>query len=142
MGSYKFYKLDFDGWANRIGGPNKPGSHWEVVLSEHPEFFRFNQERTKASLVWRRTFPRNYNVDDEPERLPDHQISGRPYDRISRRPLSTDEVQALISVAIELHERALEQKKASFINSPFVTALVASLSAGIGAAVGAILGSP
>lgn len=135
MGAYKFYKLDFDGWANRISGPEKDGSHWKAVFSDHPEFFRFNEYRTKASLVWRRTFPRNFDVDAEEEVLPDHQITGESYDRISRKPLSANEIQALVNVAVSLHERAIEQNKASRWWLPILTAILALFGSIIGAVI-------
>ena len=63
MSTYKFYKLDFATWADRIVGDRSKSKHWEKVFSDHPEFFRLDQTRTKASLVWRRNYPKNYNVD-------------------------------------------------------------------------------
>lgn len=132
MGAYKFYKLDFEAWANRISGPQKSGEHWKTVFRDHPEFFRFNQEQTKASLVWRRTLPRDYDVDGVPEVLPDHQLDGGQYDRISRRPLDPDEIKALITVAIELHERAIDQQRSSRWWIPLLTGFLALLGAVFG----------
>jgi hypothetical protein len=137
MGAYKFYKLDFEAWANRIGGPQKSGEHWKAVFEDHPEFFRFDQGKAKASLVWRRTLPRDYDVDSVPEVLPDHQIPGTPYDRVSRRPLEPNEIQALISVAIELHERAIDQQRSSRWWIPVLTGVLAFA----GAITGALLSS-
>lgn len=133
MGAYKFYKLDFDAWANRMSGPQKNGEHWKAVFEAHPEFFRLNQERTKASLVWRRTLPRDYDVDGVPEILPDHELEGRPYDRMSRRPLDPDEIKALITVAIELHERAIDQQRSSRWWIPLLTGGLAFFGAIAGA---------
>src|SRR5688500_18588789 len=60
MGTYKFYKLPFDGWADRISGDSSKGDHWKTVFLEHPEFFRFDSKREKASLVWRRQYPKRF----------------------------------------------------------------------------------
>tara|TARA_B100000378_G_scaffold170218_1_gene137242 strand:- start:377 stop:904 length:528 start_codon:yes stop_codon:yes gene_type:complete len=137
LGTYKFYKLDFAGWANRISGPVKSADYWETVFREHPEFFRVNSDERKASLVWRRQHPRNFNVDEEREHLPDHEIDGTNESRISRRPLAAAEITALIGVAISLHERALEQNKARMWWIPLGAALLAFL----GGLVGTWLGS-
>ncbi len=87
LGTYKFYKLDFKGWSRRISGTAKDPAHWQLVFKEHPEFFRVNSGDNKASLVWRRQFPRNYDVDEINETFPDDEIDGTAEDRISRKPL-------------------------------------------------------
>lgn len=109
LGTYKFYKLEADGWADRISGRQKSSEHWISVFREHPEFFRQAAEKEKYSLVWRRQFPRNFDVDEEAEVSADHQFAGLPYDRISRRPLAPSELTALIGVAVNLHQAALDQ---------------------------------
>jgi hypothetical protein len=79
---------------------------------EHPEFFRLDQKRERASLVWRRTFPKNYNVDTESaitEKLV--ALSEADKKRISRRPLTNEDISTLMSTAINLHSKALEQKQ-------------------------------
>jgi hypothetical protein len=57
MATYKYYKLDFEGWADRISADRNRADHWQAVFEEHPEFFRLDGERKKASLVWRRAVP-------------------------------------------------------------------------------------
>lgn len=110
LGNYKFYKLDAGGWAMRISGGGKSAQHWGEVFDEHPEFFRrATVGQNKFSLVWRRQFPRNFDVDAEAEHLPDHEIDGTSESRISRRPLNPSEITALIGVAVELHQAALNQ---------------------------------
>ena len=54
MGTYKFYKLDFEGWAERITANPNQAPYWKNLFEEHPEFFRLDGERERASLVWRR----------------------------------------------------------------------------------------
>ena len=63
MATYKFYKLDFKGWSDRITGTEDNASHWKRVFEEHPEFFRLDSARQKASLVWRRQYPKRFDVD-------------------------------------------------------------------------------
>jgi hypothetical protein len=132
LGTYKFYKLDTARWADRITGTSETAEKWQTVFREHPEFFRLTSDQTKVSLVWRRQFPRNFDVDEEPEEFPDHEVDGLTESRISRRPLTPSEVTELISVAIRLHDRALEQKKARIWWIPAVLSLV-------GVAIGALI---
>lgn len=112
MGSYKFYKLDFLGWADRIAG-TKDAKKWETVFKEHPEFFRLDVGRTKASLVWRRTFQKDLNVDTKERITKEKLISLSPEEtkRISRSVLGNDEIIMLINSAINLHSRALSDKQ-------------------------------
>ena len=113
MGTYKFYKLDFAGWADRISGDSKQADHWKTIFEEHPEFFRLDAGREKASLVWRRTYPKLYNVDQEEKITRDQffQLSNEQKARISRSPLTNLDISTLISAAIQLHSCALEHQQ-------------------------------
>lgn len=113
MAIYKFYKMDFEGWADRISADKSRAEHWKRVFDEHPEFFRLDGEKKKASLVWRRQYPKRYSVDtlsqiskEEYERLDDSSKA-----RISRVPLSADDIKTLVDTAINLHSRDLELLK-------------------------------
>lgn len=136
LGTYKFYKLNIDAWANRITGSTANADHWRTLFSEHPEFFRLTSEQQKVSLVWRRQFPRNFDVDADPEISPDHDIAGNQESRISRRPLEPGELTELIGVAIRLHDRALEQHKARGWWIPLAAAGLSFIGALIGALIG------
>lgn len=125
LGTYKFYKLDFADWAQRITGGAKDASYWESVFKEHPEFFRVNTGDNKASLVWRRQFPRNFDVDAYKESVPDDEDDGIAEDRIGRKPLDAVQITALIDVAVKLHDRALEESKAGKWWIPLVSAILA-----------------
>lgn len=114
LGTYKFYKLDFSDWAERIEGDNSKGEYWKNIFIEHPEFFRINNTCTKASLVWRRNHPKRYNVDSEESITKeqfDHLKGSKQMERISRSPLSNEDVKALINSAISLHNNELNQKR-------------------------------
>lgn len=138
MAAYKFYKLDFKGWADRISGDESQACKWEQVFKEHPEFFRLDSARERASLVWRRQFPKRYDVDAE------RVITSVEYDalsdyskqRISRNPLSSSDIKALVDTAIDLHSRALEHQR----DKRWWTALMSGVGAIVGAFIGAYFG--
>jgi hypothetical protein len=50
MGTYKFYKLDFKGWADRISGQSSNADYWRIIFEEHPEFFRLDSGKMKCFL--------------------------------------------------------------------------------------------
>ena len=115
MSIYKFYKLDFAGWADRIAGDASKADYWKKIFVDHPEIFRLDQSRSKASLVWRRSYPKVFDVDtariisrEEFDKLPKE-----AKDRISRNPLTNSDIHTLISSAIELSNAAEEARKNS-----------------------------
>lgn len=138
MATYKFYKLPFEGWADRISGDEQRAGHWQQVFEQHPEFFRLDGERRRASLVWRRQYPRRYYVDEE-RTLTIQELGNLPADvrdtRVSRTPLTASDIGTLVKTAIELHSRALDAKKEMRWWLPLAT----GGSSLIGAIVGALL---
>lgn len=126
MGTYKYYKLDLEGWSNRINGNPAQANTWKQVLEQHPEFFRLDPARERASLVWRRQHQKLYNVDTEEKiaRSEFEQLTDSDKKRISRTPLTSDELATLIQTAIDLHSRALDRKRDSRWWMPSVMALV------------------
>lgn len=135
MGTYKFYKLDFAGWSKRISGTSSNSEYWKKIIEEHPEFFRLDNKGKRASLVWRRNYQRTYHVDkneilsrEQCEILSEEERSSR----ISRVPLSNDDISVLINTAINLHNRALEKEKAS---RWWFTPIVGLLGVILGAAI-------
>ncbi|WP_411816002.1 N-carbamoyl-L-amino acid amidohydrolase [Hyphococcus sp. DH-69] len=143
LGTYRFYKMDFKGWADRISGDEAMSDHWETVFKEHPEFFRLDATRKQVSLVIRRQHNKLFNVDSHEEitkseflSLTDEQKS-----RISRSPLSPDEISTLINTAVLLHARAIEHKRNLRWWIPILTAGIAGLSATIGAFIGSMSGN-
>ncbi|MEO9877513.1 MAG: hypothetical protein ABJM26_11195 [Anderseniella sp.] len=127
MGNYRYYKLDFDKWAERINNKPDDGARWGAVFADHPEFFRINPDDKKASLVWRRQLPKRFDPKRSTELQRDEFEALSPGDRngITRRPLMASELTALINVAVELHDRALEQKKADRYWIPILSAILA-----------------
>ncbi|WP_252271614.1 hypothetical protein [Pseudomonas subflava] len=137
MAVYKFYKLPFSDWADRINADAGQADKWEKIFKEHPEFFRLDSERKRASLVWRRQFPKRYDVDAE------RVISFQDYNsltvqqkcRISRTPLTPGDIKALIDTAVSLHSRALEHQK----DKRWWTAIAGAIGGLVGSIAGALI---
>lgn len=112
MGVYKFYKLPYYKWAERIAGNNPNEYVWEDVFKDHPEFFRIDQDEKRASLVWRRNLPKLYNVDVDDKITSDDykNLDEEQKKRISRNPLRDEDINMLINSAIQLHSSAIKHK--------------------------------
>lgn len=137
MGTYKFYKLDFDGWAYRIGNNEKNSDYWKTIFSEHPEFFRVGSDGRTASLVIRRQHPKLYDVDSGQLITTEiyRTLNQNQKMRISRAILSPSEIATLINTAIQIHTRTMERARDARWWLPLITA-----GAGfIGAILGALL---
>lgn len=135
MATYKFYKMEHASWADRIAADRAQAEKWKKIFIEHPEFFRLDFAREKASLVWRRQFPKRYDVDSGKELTHEQfqALNDVQRERISRTPLSSSDIKALVDTAVNLHSRALEHQK----DKRWWTAL----SGAIGGLIGSIIGA-
>ena len=134
MGTYKFYWQDFAGWAERISGDAGQAAYWRNIFEDHPEFFRLDGDRLGAALVWRRQYPKRFHVDEERRLTAAEvlQLGEAEMERVSREPLSANDIRALIDTAVGLHSRALDQQKERRWWLPLLTALAALLGAVLG----------
>ena len=113
MGTYKFYKLPFDDWADRISGDSSRGAYWQNIFEQHGEFFRLDGPRQRASLVWRRQYPKRFHVDDEKvlTKAEYSALDDEAKERVSRVRLTPSDIKTLIDTAIDFHARSLEEQK-------------------------------
>jgi len=113
MGKYKYYQLNFEKWAYRITGKKNQEKIWEKIFKEHPEFFRVSAKEKRASLAWRRTYPKRYNVDTEQKisHAEFKSLTDEQKKRISREILTNEDIRTLINTAIDLHASALKKSQ-------------------------------
>jgi hypothetical protein len=113
LGTYKYYKTDFARWSDRITGSEKNADEWEQIFKDHPEFFRLDSNREKASLVWRRSYPKRYDVDQEESisKVAFNALTSDEKMRVSRLPLTNEDIATLIGAATNLHNRALQRNQ-------------------------------
>ena len=112
MGTYPWAKRTVDSWTKKLG-KHKSGENWKGVFEDHPEFFSLDGEW--ASLRWRFGYDRTYDVHERKE-LTEEEIKALDEDeknRITRKPLASEQIETLIKSAIELHSSAIahEQEK-------------------------------
>ena len=137
MATYKYYKLDFSQWADRITGDEKKGDYWQAVFLEHPEFFRLDSGRKKVSLVARRQHQKRFHVDRQTIITSEEFYASTEQDRISRTPLSSEELALLINTAIELHSRAVAKAELTRWWIPLLTGFLGFLGALAGGLIAA-----
>lgn len=110
MGTYKFASREIQAWEKSIGRSPSSASSWLEIFSDHPEFFRIKDKW--VSLVWRRASEKTYDTRSGKEITPE-EVAALPKNenlRISRAPLSPDQVTALIEVAIKIHAQAIARR--------------------------------
>ena len=107
MGSYCWASRKVENWAEKLGSPSS-SDNWSDVFRQHPEFFRLN-ENGWASLRWRHGYDRNYDAKKEREvnDVELSELSDPEKEELTRRPLSAEQIEALINTAIKLHNRAI-----------------------------------
>jgi hypothetical protein len=133
LGSYKFHMTRFERWSFRITGDDTKGDYWKRVFEEHPEFFRLDSSKELASLVLRRQQPKLDDVDAGAMITPAKYaiLDTQAKARISRRPLESNQIEALVNVAISLHSRAAERERDRRWWLPLVFAFGGALVGGV-----------
>lgn len=124
LGSYEkktSRRLNF--WISLLGNNE---SHWKKVFEEHPEFFRVNKKNELleenddeingsdssemwVSLRWRFAYQRIYDYERKKELLDiEYENLNVPQkEKLTRKPLTSEQIQSLISTAINLNEKAI-----------------------------------
>lgn len=138
MATYTRYKLTFEEWADRLSADKTRALYWKAVFEEHPEFFRLDGTKTRASLVWRRQYPRRFDTElDKILSTPEYRtLPASDQERIQRVTLTPADIKTLIDTAINLHSRAIAERTEKRWWLPVLTSGIAAL---IGAGIGALL---
>lgn len=101
-----------DEWAKQLGEACTPGG-WRQVFMEHPEFFRLYDDQGKlwGAMRWRWALDKDY--DPELARsLSSLELQDAPAKqrkRLTRPPLTPEQIETLMNTAIELHSSAIER---------------------------------
>ena len=142
LGTYRFYKVGFDYWNERIKVKPKSADSWEELFREHPEFFRVSDEEQNICLILRRARSKSFNVDTGETITRDERkaLSDKEKERISREPLSTSDVATLMTAAMELHSRSIAQQQESRWYISLIPSFVGLSGVIIGVIIAAVLG--
>jgi hypothetical protein len=118
---------------------------WTRVFEDHREFFLTyrlrGRDELKAALRWRyvnKLYDAKTGKEYTPEQkeeLPEHQQG-----LLTTKPLPGDQVATLVTTAIALHSRALEELAAARWWVPIIAACLGFIGAVAGAVLAALLG--
>lgn len=99
-------------WAEGVTGDTAKADHWETVFREHPEFFRKSPtHKGRYALIWRRALPQLY-FRLESRMVTHAELAKMPEKHrafVSRPPVPEQQIETLIDLAIDLHEKAVQQ---------------------------------
>lgn len=130
-------RRSIEDWQEKLGDPSSAVS-WVEIFGEHPEFFSLHKEDTRASLKWRRAY--NKCIDrmtgERLSRKAINELRKPQRDKLARPSLSPEQIHTLISTAIELHARAIEQNRESRWWLPTITAIFAAVASFAGVILG------
>ncbi|MFZ2633002.1 MAG: hypothetical protein WA081_09835 [Desulfosalsimonadaceae bacterium] len=111
MGSYKYAGRKSSDWAEYIGRLPQSASNWNIIFTEHPEFFLIKDGL--AFLIWRRSNNAMIHLHNQ------NKITSEDYlklDKPDKRtyswpPLEHSQTEVLIHSAIRMHSCAIETNK-------------------------------
>ena len=139
LGSYEWASRKVEKWHEKLGDP-RSAEDWSEIFEAHPEFFRLNGDW--ASLRWRHAYDRVYVPDKKRELSSDEveQMSTAEKDeQLSRKPLTSDQIQALMTTAIDLHSRSIAHQQEGRWWVAYAIQVSVAVSGLVGVALGAWL---
>jgi len=110
MGAYSIASQESAQWAEKLGDPVSAPS-WAVILGDHPEFFRVSGNW--ISLRWRHGYDRTYSREQSRDLSHDEiaRLAADQESNLTRKPLTSDQIEALMKTAIELHSREIAHQQ-------------------------------
>jgi hypothetical protein len=139
MGVYPWSSRKVEDWTRKLGDPLS-ADNWGIVFREHPEFFRLTREEW-ASLRWRHGYDRVFDTSQGKELSAAEcaKLSEEEQDKLlTRRPLAADQIETLLTTAVEFHSRAIAHQQERRWLIPLLFGLGTALLSFLGAFLGAV----
>ena len=144
MGAHPQARLGLDEWTERLRPP-KSSQTWKTIFAEHPEFFVVwdpkGTSKPNAQLRWRHSYDKTYDPESKRE-LTAQKIKNLPQEdkqKLTGKPLTTDQIEALMKTAIELHGRGIADAQESRWLVPLLFGLLVAVVGITGTILGALL---
>jgi len=138
MGAYTWASRNISSWSDKLGEPQS-AKDWRKVFEEHPEFFRIDGEW--ISIRWRHGYDRNFCPDLGRE-LSKTELIDLTEDKkksLTRKALTSDQIEALLKTAIEMHSRAIAHSQERRWLTPLLFALLGTIMTIMGVLIQATL---
>jgi hypothetical protein len=141
MGIYPWASRKAEDWVKSLGRPLS-ATEWPTIFKEHPEIFRFTNKGW-ASLRWRHGYFRTFDPKQGCEISEAQRAALKPQQQedLTHRPLTADQIEALMKTALELHGRAIAHEKERRWLTPLLFALLGAVLVFCGAILGALIKS-
>ena len=141
LGSYDWATRKVERWREGLGEPIS-AVNWSEIFKQHPEFFRLNNGL--ATLRWRHAYDRIYAPGAKPKReLSDEELAGMSQaqkdEQLTRKPLSAEQIQALVATAVDLHSRAIAHQEEGRWWVAHATQVAIAFAGLLGVLLGAVL---
>jgi hypothetical protein len=131
LGSYDWASREASSWAAKLDTDDE-SSAWLKLFKEHPEFFRVGNDGL-VSLRWRHGYDRTYSVSAHKELNAEEiaAFNARPSEeRLTRKPLTPEQIAGLMKTAIELHGRAIAHEQERRWLSPLLFPILGAMLGG------------
>jgi hypothetical protein len=132
LGSYDWASREASSWAAKLDTAGECDV-WLRLFKEHPEFFRVGKGGW-VSLRWRHGYDRIYSVSAHKE-LNAEEIAafnaGPSEERLTRKPLTPEQIAGLMKIATELHGRAIAHEQERRWLSPLLFPILGAMLGGI-----------
>jgi hypothetical protein len=145
MGAGERPEKEIRHWAKELSYSDSDTevAKWTAVFREHPEFFLVyrlqGDPNLKSALRWRYT-SKLYDTTTGKEYTPEEKdlLPEKQRWLLTTKPLTSDSIATLMSTAIELHSRAIEELSASRYWIPILAACLGFAGALLGAIIAAV----
>ena len=145
MGAHPRARLGLDEWARRLKEPKSAGN-WENVFTDHPEFFVIwrdpnDPSNANAMIRWRHSYDPTYDPETNRELTVQEReaLSKEECDKLTGKPLTADQIEALLKTAIELHSRSIAHSQEIRWLTPYLLGLLGAIIAMVGTILGILL---
>ena len=136
LGSYDWASREASSWAEKLE-TLQDSDDWSNLFKDHPEFFRVGKDGW-VSLRWRHGYDRIYSVAAHKE-LTSEEIAALTaklnVEKLTRKPLTPEQIAGLMKTAIELHGRAIAHEQERRWLTPFLFPILGAMLGGAAVAV-------
>ena len=131
LGSYDWASREASSWAEKLETLQE-SDDWTNLFKDHPEFFRVSKDGW-VSLRWRHGYDRIYSVTAHKELTSEEiaALTAKPNEeKLTRKPLTPEQIAGLMKTAIELHGRAIAHEQERRWLTPFLFPILGAMLGG------------